>query len=106
MEIIQPDVPLRPEQNWKAADLQFQKQVARRLNKFKSDVSARPIHFLAIAFVAGFASNTVPARILFRVIVRLVSWLLGPAILVMGVIKISDLFSSSPRNELTILQQP
>jgi hypothetical protein len=106
MEIMQPDVPLRTAQNWKSADLQFQKEVARRLNKLKSDVAERPIHFLAIAFVAGFASNTIPAMILFRVIVRLVSWLSGPAHLVMGAIKVSELFSSSQRNGLTVLKQP
>jgi hypothetical protein len=106
MEITQPDVPLRPGANWKSADLQFQKEVACRINKLKADVAERPFYFLAVAFVAGFASNTLPARILFRVIVRLVSWLLGPALLVMGVIKVSDLFSSSPGHELTVLQEP
>jgi hypothetical protein len=95
MEISQPDVSVRLEQTRETADLQFLKQLEDRLNELKADVAERPFLCLAIAFIAGFVSHTFPARMLLLVVVRLVSWLLGPAILLMGVLKLSDLFSSS-----------
>jgi hypothetical protein len=51
-------------------------------------------------------ANTFPAKLLFLVIVRLFSWLLGPALLVMGVVKLSDLFFSSVAKEQAIVQRP
>ncbi len=108
MEIIQPEGPVRPGpgQSERVAELKFRLQLESRLNELKADIAKRPFFFFAIAFISGFASNTYPARILFRVIMRLVSWLIGPAILVMGVIKLSDLFCSSQKSELTIVQRP
>jgi hypothetical protein len=106
MEIMEPEGPTGLDQNGKAAELRFCRQLEHRFIALKADVLKRPFLFCAIAFIAGFASNTFPARILFRVIVRLISWLLGPAILVMGVVKLSDLFCSPQRSELTVLQKP
>jgi hypothetical protein len=106
MEIMQSDIPLRPEENRQSADLRFRQQFEDRLKELQADVAERPFLCLAVAFVAGFVSNTLPARMLFLVVVRIVSWLLGPVVLLMGVIKLSDMFSSSRRNEPTILKRP
>jgi hypothetical protein len=95
MDTAQTDVTLRSEQSPKASDLQFQKQLEDRLNELKADVAQRPFLWLVIAFISGFVSNSFPARMLFVVVVRIISWLLGPAILLMGIVKISDLFFSS-----------
>lgn len=106
MEISHPNVSLRLEEPSKAADLQFQRQLENGLNELKADMMERPFLYAGIAFVAGFVSNTFAARILFHVVVRLVSWLSGPVILLMGVIKLSDLFFSLRRNEPTVVQRP
>ncbi len=107
MEISQPEISLRSEQSRKKAYLQLQKQLEDRLNELKADLAERPFLWLAIAFIAGVISHTFPVRILFQVVLRLVSWLAGPAILLMGVIKISDLFSGcSRRNMQTIMERP
>lgn len=99
MEVPQPNVSLRPEESSKANDLRFQKQLEDRVNELKSDISQRPFLWLAIAFLSGFVSNSFPARMLFLILVRIISWLLGPAILLMGVVKISDLFFCSRAQE-------
>jgi len=78
----------------KSAESQFQKQVEDRLNELKMDVSERPYVWLGVAFLSGFVSNSFPARLLFGAVVKIISWLLGPAILLMGIIKASDLFTS------------
>jgi hypothetical protein len=39
-------------------------------------------------------------------VLRLISWLAGPAILLMGVIKISDLFSGFRRNAERVIERP
>ena len=89
---------MNSEQGRKAAYRQFQKQLEDRLNELKADITEQPFLWLAIAFIAGVVSHTFPVRILFLVVLRLISWLAGPAILLMGVIKISDLFSCTRRN--------
>jgi len=66
-----------------------------RVNELKADVTERPFLYLVIAFIAGVVSHTFPARVLFLVVVRLISWLIGPAILLMGLVKLSELFSNS-----------
>jgi hypothetical protein len=53
------------------------------------------ILYLAIAFFAGFVSQTFAVRLIFAVLMRVVSWLSGPAILVLGAVKISELFRKS-----------
>jgi hypothetical protein len=106
MEISQPNVTLRPEQSWKATERRFQVQLEHRLSELKADVVERPFMYSGIAFLAGFLSNTFPARILFLIVARVVSFLAVPAILLMGIIKLSDLFSGSRRSEPTLLQRP
>jgi hypothetical protein len=100
MEISQADVSLKSEEGRPAALRQFQKQLEDRSNEFKAEVVERPFLWLAIAFIAGVVSHTFPVRILFLVLLRLASWLAGPAILLMGVMKICDLFSASRGNAL------
>jgi hypothetical protein len=103
MEISQPDISLGSAQSRKAAYLELED----RLNELKADLAERPFLWLAIAFIAGVVSDTFPVRMLFLVVLRLVSWLAGPAILLLGVIKISDLFSgSSRRNAPTMMERP
>jgi hypothetical protein len=97
MQIPQPEVSLRPEDAWKDANPQFQKQLEDGLNDLKADVTERPFIWLGIAFIIGFLSHTFPIRLLFIAVLRLVTWLSGPLLLLMGIIKISDLISSSRR---------
>jgi hypothetical protein len=104
MEISHPNVTSGSEQPSKAGDWQFQKQLEYGLNQLKKEMAEQPFLYAGIAFVAGFVSNTFPARILYHVLVRLVSWLLGPVILLMGVIKLSDLFTDFRRKEPTIFR--
>jgi hypothetical protein len=106
MEVSQSNITLGPEQSWKAAESRFQTQLEHRLNELKADVVERPFLYAGMAFLAGFLSNTLLARVLFVLIARVVSWLSVPAILVMGIIKLSDLFSVSQRSEPTLLHKP
>jgi hypothetical protein len=106
MEISQPNITLKPEPRWKATESRFQTQVEHRLNKLKADVVERPFLYSGMAFLAGFLSNTIFARILFLLVARVVAWLSVPAILLMGIIKLSDLFSGPPRSEPTLLHKP
>ena len=106
MEVSQPNITVGPEQSWKAPESRFQTEVEHRLNELKADVVARPFLYAGMAFLAGFLSNTLLARILFLLVARVVSWLSVPVILVMGIIKLSDLFSVSQRSEPTLLHKP
>ena len=106
MELSQHHISLTSEQRQKAPYLQFQKELEDRLNEFKADLAERPFLWLTIAFIAGVVSHTFPVRILFLVVLRLISWLAGPAILLMGVIKITDLFSGFRRNTETVIGRP
>jgi len=96
---------LGAERGGKVVSPEFQRQFEARLHQLKAEMAARPFFYSAIAFITGFVSNTFPARVLFLVIVRLVSWLLGPAILLMGVIKLSDLFSGFRKDEPIVLKR-
>jgi len=104
--LSQSNISLTSEESRKTAYLQFQKQLEDRLNELKADLTERPFLWLAIAFIAGVVSHTFPIRVLLQVVLRVVFWLAGPTILLMGVIKISDLFSSPRRNAPTIPQRP
>jgi hypothetical protein len=106
MEIPAVDITWNSEAGRKAATRKFQHQMQDRFNQLKADISERPFLYAALAFVAGFVANTFPAKLLFLVIVRLLSWLLGPALLVMGVVKLSDLFFSPGSKEPTVAQRP
>jgi predicted permease len=106
MEMSQPNISFNPEPGSKSVD-QLQQQVEDRWQAVKTDVTQHPFLYLAIAFVTGVVSNTFPARILFLIVMRIISWLLGPAILLLGVFKLSDLFSGSRRTtETTVLLRP
>jgi len=105
MEMSQSNESFGAERGGKMVSPEFQRQFEGRLNQLKADMVERPFFYSAIAFIAGFVTNTFPARVLFLVIVRLVSWLLGPAILLMGVIKLSDLFSGLRKDEPIVLER-
>ena len=94
MDLSQQDVSSVPEQGLRAAKLQYREELEDRLNGLRADAAARPFLYLAIAFAAGFVSNTFPARMLFLIVMRVLSWLLGPVILVLGVIKLSKLVAT------------
>jgi hypothetical protein len=113
MEVSQPDISPSPQESRKAGSPQFQKQLEDSLTQLedslrelKAEVTERPFLWLAIAFIAGSISHTFPVRMLFFVALRLASWLAGPAVLLMGMMKICDLFSNPQRNAPTILQRP
>ena len=103
---ISPNVTLRPELDQKSAEARFQQQWEHRLNELKAELAERPFFYAGMAFVAGFLSNTYPARILFLVLARLVSWFSVPAIVLVGVIRLSNLLSISRRSEPTIVPRP
>jgi hypothetical protein len=106
MEISQPDNLLRPEQSQHSRELQFQKKVKEGLGDLKTQVTSQPFLCLAIAFLAGLVSHTFPARMIFLVVMKVASWLLGPAMLVLGVLKVTDLFFGLPTSESKIWQRP
>jgi hypothetical protein len=94
MDISQPDVSSRPEQEFQEAKLQYRKELEDRLHELRADAAARPFLYLAVAFVLGFVSNTFPLRMAFLILMRVLSWLMGPVILVLGVIKLSNLIAN------------
>jgi hypothetical protein len=105
MEISQPNISFEPEQGSKSVD-QIQQQLEDRWQAVKADVKEHPFLYLAIAFGTGVVSNTFPARVLFLVVMRIVSWLLGPAVLLLGVFKLNDLFSGSRSTRPSVLLRP
>jgi hypothetical protein len=105
MEMSQPNISYKPEDGSKSVD-QLQQQFQDRWQTVKADVREHPFLYLAIAFVTGVISNTFPGRMLFLIVMRIISWLLGPAMLLLGVFKLSDLFSGSRRTETSVLSRP
>jgi hypothetical protein len=103
---ISPNIASRPESDRRSADSDFQPRLEHRLHEVKTDMAERPFLYAGIAFIAGFIANTYPARILFLVLARLVSWFAAPVVLLVGVMKLSNLLSSSRLEEPTILQRP
>ena len=99
---ISPNITSRPKADRGSAELRLE----HRLHEFKADMAERPFLYAGIAFVAGFIANTYPARILFLVVARLVSWFAAPAILFMGVMKLSSLLAGSRPEEPTLVQRP
>jgi phosphoglycerol transferase MdoB-like AlkP superfamily enzyme len=95
METSQADTALRQKQNRRMAESRLLSQLEDGLEQFKADVIERPFLYLAIAFIAGFASWTFPVRLIFLALTRLVSFLSGPTILLIGILKISELLSGS-----------
>jgi phosphoglycerol transferase MdoB-like AlkP superfamily enzyme len=65
------------------------------LRDFKAEITERPLLYLAIAFIAGFVSRTFPVRQILSALRRLVFFLMGPAILLIGILKISELVSTA-----------
>jgi hypothetical protein len=80
MEISQDDRLLISEQTRDAGDLDWKSKFEDYLRELKKEVGEQPFLCLAIAFLSGLISHTFPARFLFRVLARLVSWSVGPAI--------------------------
>jgi hypothetical protein len=95
MDLSQQDVSSLPEQGLRSAKLQYQKEFEHRLNDLRADAAARPLLYSAMAFGLGFVSNTFPARMLFLIVMRVLSWLMGPAILVLGVMKLTNLLADA-----------
>jgi hypothetical protein len=95
MEISQTNVARRQQEKRKTAEIQLQKQLEEGLNGFRTEVIERPFFYLAIAFAVGFVSRTFPVRLIFSALVRLISFLSGPAILLMGILKIRELISET-----------
>jgi hypothetical protein len=89
MEISEPDTSPTPRRiaSWANCSLE------EGLSEFKAEITERPLLYLAVAFVAGFVSCTFPVRLIFSAVAKLASSLLGPAILLVGILKISESFS-------------
>lgn len=83
------------EQGLRAAKLEYRKEFEDRLRELRTDTAARPFLYLAIAFALGFVANTFPARMLFLILMRVVSWLVGPVMLVLGAVKLSNLIANA-----------
>jgi hypothetical protein len=92
MEKSQADILDRKQQGRKTAELRIQEQVEEGLNEFRREVIERPFLYVIIAFVAGFVSQSFPVRLVFSALLRLISFLSGPAILALGILKIRELF--------------
>jgi hypothetical protein len=103
MEILDPEISPKLEENHHMSEAQFKRQLEDRVEELKQEVVAQPFLCLGIAFVAGFVANTFPARILFQLVFRLVSWLLGPVILLLGVIKVINVFSTPSVEKPSVL---
>jgi hypothetical protein len=99
MERSQSYTSPRLEQNCTTTRLQL--QLEDGLSEFKAGITERPFLYLAIAFIAGFASWTFPVRLNFAALRRLVSFVLGPAILLFGMLKISEIFCAANREQIT-----
>ena len=93
METSQADTSTKQKQNRKMPETRLLSHLHDELEEFKTDVTERPFLYLAIAFIAGLASWTFPVRMVFLALTRLVSFLLGPAVLLIGILKIKELFS-------------
>ena len=90
MEKSQADILDRKQQGRKTEELRIQEQV-EGLNEFRREVIERPFLYVIIAFVAGFVSQSFPVRLVFSALLRLISFLSGPAILALGILKIREL---------------
>ena len=93
METSQADTFPKQKQNRKMPETRLLSHLQDELVELKTDVTERPFLYLGIAFIAGLASSTFPVRMVFLALTRLVSFLLGPAILLIGILKISELLS-------------
>ena len=93
METSQADTSPKQKQNRRMPETRLLSHLQDELEAFKADVTERPFLYLAIAFIAGLASWTFPVRMVFLALTRLISFLSGPAILLIGILKIKELLS-------------
>jgi hypothetical protein len=99
MDTSQTGISLRQQEKRGRSEPQIQKQLEEGLNKFRAEVIERPFSYVGIAFAAGFVSRTFPARLIFSALLRLLSFLSGPAILVLGILKVRELVSGAGDRE-------
>jgi hypothetical protein len=83
------------------AKLHRPKQLEDGLREFKAEITERPFIYPAIALIAGFVFWTFPVRLIFSALRRLVSFLLVPSMLLIGIPKISELFPTAKREQGT-----
>jgi hypothetical protein len=93
METSQTGILQSQQQREQTTEMQIQRRLEERLNEFRAAVLERPFLYLGLAFTVGFASRTFPLRLIFSALLRLVSFLMGPAILILGIVKICELLS-------------
>jgi hypothetical protein len=101
MDLSQQHVSSMPEQGFRGTKLQYRKELEDRLHELRADAAARPYLYLAVAFALGFVSNTFPVRMVFLIVMRVLSWLMGPVILVLGVMKLSNLIANPRASQVT-----
>lgn len=92
METSQADILNTTQRGRKTTESLIQKRVEESLNEFRREVIERPFMYLIWAFAAGFVSQSLPVRLVFSALLRLLSFLSGPAILTLGILKIRELF--------------
>jgi hypothetical protein len=90
METLQTD----PTHEIKFDKFRLREECQERLDRLKVDVVERPFLSLVIAFTCGLLAQTFPVRFLLLLVVKIVSWLAGPTILVLGAVKAFELISS------------
>jgi hypothetical protein len=74
MDRSQQDISSVPEQGLRAVKLQYRKELEDRLHELRADTAARPFLYLVVAFALGFVSNTFPVRMVFLILMRMLSW--------------------------------
>jgi hypothetical protein len=87
------DILRNQQQTGRTTEMQIQQRVEEALNEFRRAIVGRPFFYLGIAFAGGFVSRTFPLRLIFSALLRLVSFLLGPTILMLGILKSCELLS-------------
>lgn len=95
METPQSDISSSVQQNGSTVQSQLQNQLENWIREFKTEVTERPFLYLAIAFIAGLVSWTFPVRLVFRILTKLISLCFGPALLLIGILRVSEFFAAA-----------
>jgi hypothetical protein len=83
MEVLQIDRTDEPQRS----GFRLRQECQERLDQLRQDVIQRPFLSVVLAFTGGLLAQTFPVRLLLMAIVKVISWLVGPAILALGAVK-------------------
>jgi hypothetical protein len=95
MATPQSDISSRAQRNQSTVQSRLQNQLENEIREFKAKAAERPFVYLAIAFIAGLVSWTYPVRLVFRILTKLTSLCLGPAFLLIGILRVSEFFAAA-----------